>query len=417
MKNKLQPVRGTRDVWGQEIEYFSHVINTAKQIANRYNFGELITPIFENSEVFHRSIGETTDIISKETYTFLDRDKDSLTLRPEFTAGVVRAFISNGLTQTLPAKFFSAGPIFRHERPQKCRYRQFNQINFEFIGSKEYRADVELIMAGCDLLKALKLYDNITLEINTIGDLESRVNYREKLVAYLSKYKEELSDVSKERLEKNPMRILDSKDENDRRIIKDAPSIDSCLTDEAKAFFENVKNGLNDLGVKFKVNPKLVRGLDYYCHTVFEFITTELGSQGTVLAGGRYDGLISLMGGPATPAVGFAAGVERLAELMLQNKTELPKSKVIALIPIGQKAEDHAMSLAHALRAQGCAIEYNFTSDISKRMKHANRISASHTLIFGDDELAQNVYKLKDMNSGAELTHDFAKLCAYLKVL
>ncbi len=414
MKLNLQPVRGTKDVYGKDGEFFNYIIATARRISQNYNFQEIITPIFEFSEVFHRSIGEATDIISKETYTFIDRDKDSLTLRPEFTAGVIRAFISNGLTQSIPLKFFSAGPTFRHERPQKGRYRQFNQLNCEFIGAKEPLSDVEVIVLATDILKSLKLDKSATLELNTVGDVESRKIYRERLVTYLSKYKDELSETSKERLIKNPLRILDSKDAGDRKILTDAPLITASLTDAAKAFFDGVLKGLAEMKVSYKINPKLFRGLDYYTHTVFEFTTDQLGSQGTILAGGRYDGLVSHMGGPQVPAVGFASGVERLMELMKENKFELPASKLISMIPIGAKAEAKAMTLAHILRSQDLNIEYNFTADLGKRMKHANKIGAQAVIIFGDDELKQHKFKVKNMTSGEEVFCNEAEIVAVL---
>jgi histidyl-tRNA synthetase len=417
MKLNLQPVRGTKDVFGKDSEFFNFIISSARNISQHYNFQEIITPIFEFSEVFHRSIGEATDIISKETYTFIDRDKDSLTLRPEFTAGVIRAFVSNGLTQSIPLKFFSAGPTFRHERPQKGRYRQFNQLNFEFIGAKEPFSDVEAIVLATDILKALKLDKSATLELNTVGDMESRRIYRERLVAYLQKYKDELSETSKERLHQNPLRILDSKDAGDRKLLADAPLITASLTDSAKAFFDGVLEGLAAMKVSYVINPKLFRGLDYYTNTVFEFTTDKLGSQGTILAGGRYDGLVSHMGGPQVPAVGFASGIERLMELMKENHFELLAPKVISMIPIGVMAERKAMTLAHILRSQGLNVEYNFTPDLSKRMKHANKIGVSAVIIFGDEELERHEFKVKNMSTGEEVICNEAEIVAVLNAI
>jgi histidyl-tRNA synthetase len=274
----LQPIRGTRDISGDELLIHNAIIQKARKISLNYNFEEIATPIFEMSEVFHRTLGETSDIVSKETYTFQDRDGSYITLRPEFTAGIVRSAISNSLLQSMPRRYFSAGPVFRHERPQKCRYRQFHQLNFEIFGSSDYTADVECIMLACDILKSIGLQDAITLEISTLGDFQSRAAYREKLVEYFSRYKAELSEDSLVRLEKNPLRILDSKDEGDKKIVAGAPRIFDALNDESKARFDKVRNQLTKLNIHFIVNEKIVRGMDYYCHTVFEFTTKLLGS-------------------------------------------------------------------------------------------------------------------------------------------
>jgi histidyl-tRNA synthetase len=402
MASNLQPVRGTRDLLGRDILFCNKVIGEAKRIARLYNFDEIATPIFEFSEVFYRTLGDTSDIVSKETYTFLDRDKTSITLRPEFTAGVVRAFISNGLTQNLPQKFISSGPIFRHERPQKCRYRQFNQINCELIGSKDPNSDVEAIQLAIDILSVLGLKEYVKLEINSLGDAESRLNYKQKLIDYFTKYESELSEDSKMRLEKNPLRILDSKDENDKKLVRGAPRGIDCFTDAAKDYFAKVLSGLDNLGINYVTNDKLVRGLDYYTHTVFEFTTERLGSQGTVLAGGRYDGLVELMGGPSTPAVGFAAGVERLAELMQELGAALDTTGPVSLIPVGENAEEYAQKLAKELRANNIATDFEFTGNIAKRMKRANKINSPFAIIFGADELDKNIFKIKNMTSGEE---------------
>lgn len=400
---KLQPVRGTRDILGEDMLLHNHIVATARSISQVYNYKEISTPIFEFSEVFHRSIGEETDIISKETYTFLDREKTSITLRPEFTAGIVRALISNGLVQSIPLKFFSTGPVFRHERPQKCRYRQFNQLNFELMGPQEPISDAEIIMLALDLMQGIGLKDNIIVEINSLGDAQSRSTYRQKLVEYLEKYQSSLSQESKVRLTKNPLRILDSKDEGDRKILVEAPTIEGTMTDTAKGFFATVLETLENYGVQYKVNRKLVRGLDYYTHTVFEFTTEMLGSQGTVLAGGRYDGLVEIMGGSPTPAIGFAAGVERLAELMKANSFKPPLGKTFYLLPIGINAEKEAMLIAHQLRQASLVVEMDFSGNVSKRMKRANKINSTAVILFGDEELKQSVFKVKDMASGHEM--------------
>ncbi len=333
---ELQPVRGTRDLIGEEQRRHQHVIDTGRRIAATYGFDEWATPVFEDTRVFARTLGETSDVVTKEMYTFEDRGGDSITLRPENTAGVCRALVSNGLTQSLPQKVFYAGPMFRYERPQKGRYRQFHQIGVELIGPAEPLADAEAIACGWDILQALGVAEDTTLEINTLGDDESRTTYRAALVAYFSARKAGLSEDSLTRLERNPMRILDSKDERDKRIVADAPAIHPYLTEQAAAFYAALQRYLRQFAVPFVENPRIVRGLDYYSHTAFEFVTARLGAQGTVLAGGRYDGLVAEMGGPPTPAVGWAAGIERLA--MLLGEAPAPSAPV-AVVPVGEVAE------------------------------------------------------------------------------
>ncbi|MBN2752282.1 MAG: histidine--tRNA ligase, partial [Rhodospirillaceae bacterium] len=314
--SSLQSVRGTHDLLPEEMRAFRHVVETSRMTAALYGFAEMATPIFEFSGVFARTLGDTSDIVTKEMYTFADRKGESLTLRPEGTAGIARAFISNGLSNDLPFKVFYSGPMFRYERPQKGRQRQFHQVGVELLGVADPQADVEVVAMGRHILDSLGLKGNVTLEINTLGDVESREAYRDALVAYLSKHVADLSADSRERLDRNPLRILDSKDEGDRALIKDAPLLGAYLNESSRAFYDELKNGLLDLGLDFVENPHLVRGLDYYGHTAFEFTTDALGAQGTVMAGGRYDGLIKVMGGPSTPGVGWAAGVERLSMLL-----------------------------------------------------------------------------------------------------
>ena len=292
------------------------MIETGRAVAARYGYAEVATPIFEFTEVFARTLGETSDVVTKEMYSFTDRGGEALTLRPEYTAGVARAFISGALGQNLPVKLFCSGPMFRYERPQKGRLRQFHQIDVEVIGAPEPLADVEVIALGAQILRALGLAEHVRLELNTLGDPESRQAYRDRLVGYLSAYRDRLSPDSQARLERNPLRILDSKDEGDREILKGAPTLDASLNEASKAFFAGVRAGLDALGIAYAINPMLVRGLDYYTHTAFEFTTDRLGAQGAVLAGGRYDGLVAAMGGPDTPGIGWAAGVERLAMLL-----------------------------------------------------------------------------------------------------
>jgi histidyl-tRNA synthetase len=396
---KLQPVRGTKDLLFDEMRLFQHVTDNARAVSARFGFSEIATPIFEFTDVFKRTLGDTSDVVSKEMYSLEDRGGESLTLRPEFTAGIARAFISNGLAQHVPVKFFSTGPVFRYERPQKGRQRQFHQVNFEILGADQPQADIEAISLGFLLLKELGLAEHVTLEINSLGDDESRRNYREALVAYLQQYTDDLSEDSQTRLQVNPMRILDSKNEGDRAIVANAPKLADYYNETSQVFFDTVLAGLDALGIAYKINPKLVRGLDYYSHTAFEFTTDKLGAQSAVLAGGRYNGLIGMMGGTDTPAVGFAGGVERLM-LLSENTPKAPAP--IALIPIGETAEKEAQRLAYTLREAGFVIEYAFTGNLKKRMKKAGNHNAAAAIIFGEDELTSHQFVVKDFTTGQE---------------
>jgi histidyl-tRNA synthetase len=408
----LQPARGTHDFIGEEQRRFHRVADTARRVAATYGFDEWITPIFEDTAVFARTLGETSDVVTKEMYTFEDRGGDSVTLRPEGTAGVCRALVSNGLTQSLPQKVFYAGPMFRYERPQKGRYRQFHQIGTELIGPAEPLADAEVIACGWDILKALKVDADTILEINTLGDKPSRDAYRSALVAYFTEHQAALSEDSLTRLDRNPMRILDSKDEADRRIVADAPTIAPYLTGEAKAFYDKLKDHLIRFRVPFAENPRIVRGLDYYGHTAFEFVTTKLGAQGTVMAGGRYDGLVAEMGGPPTPAVGWAAGIERLAMLM---DTTPPAPSPVAVIPIGDAAEPIAIEILQSLRANGIRAEMSYRGNLKRRMERANRAGARAAVILGDDDIANGVAQVKDLATGTQEAVPFSHIPSRLR--
>lgn len=396
---ELQPARGTHDLTGEEQRRFHHVVETARRVAATYGFDEWQTPIFEDTRVFSRTLGDTSDVVTKEMYTFEDRGGDSVTLRPEGTAGVCRALVTNGLTQSLPQKVFYAGPMFRYERPQKGRYRQFHQIGLELIGPSEPLADAEVIACGWDILKALGVASETVLELNTLGDKESRDAYRAALVAYFTQHQGSLSQDSLNRLERNPMRILDSKDEADRRIVADAPTIDPYLTDEARGFYDALQAHLARFDVPFRKNPRIVRGLDYYGHTAFEFVTQRLGAQGTVMAGGRYDGLIAEMGGPRTPAVGWAAGIERLSMLLAQAP-DAPAP--VAVVPIGDAAEAAAIGVLQALRAAGIRAEMAYRGNLKRRMERANRAGSRAAVIIGSDDLAAGVAQVKDLGTGTQ---------------
>jgi len=403
----LQPVRGTQDLLPAAMRRHRAVVETARLHAARFGYDEITTPIFEFTDVFSRPIGETTDIVMKEMYSFADRGGEEVTLRPEYTAGIVRAVISNGLTQSLPLRFFASGPMFRYERPQKGRFRQFHQIDVELIGVKEPQGDVEVIALGADILGALGVVSRAELHLNTLGDVESRKGYRDALVAYFTQHAHKLSEDSRKRLERNPLRILDSKDEADIALSAAAPHFEEYLTPASRDFFARVRDGLDALDIRYKLDPRLVRGLDYYTHTAFEFVTTELGSQGAVLAGGRYDGLMSVLGGPETSGVGWAAGIERLA-LMIAEPTSPPRP--LALVPIGADGEALALKLAQELRRDGFSVDLAYSGNLQKRMRRADRVKARVAVILGEDELKRGQAAVRDLDTGTQAEVPLAAL-------
>lgn len=396
---KLQNVRGTYDLYGAAKRKVKKVINTAAAVVEKYGFEEIETPIFEFTEVFARNLGDTSDIVTKEMYCFEDRGGESLTLRPEGTAGIVRSFISEGMQQNLPVKLYYAGPMFRYERPQKGRQRQFTQFGVEMLGVAVPQADVEVIAMAYEFLEKLGLDGAVTVEINSLGDTESRDAYRTKLVEYLKAHYDELSEDSKNRLEKNPLRVLDSKEECDRQVVANAPLYADSLNEASAAFFKDVLKGLDLLGIKYHVNNRLVRGLDYYSHTVFELTTDKLGAQGTVLAGGRYDGLIAQMGGGNVAGIGWACGVERLA-MLLEEDVSLPRP--VAVIPVGEDVADEAVKIAYQLRKAGFRVDHGYSGNLKKRMIKANKANAFKAVIIGSEELAAGMATLKDLDAGTQ---------------
>jgi histidyl-tRNA synthetase len=410
----LQPVRGTQDLLPEAARRHRRVVEAARAAAELYLYAEMATPIFEFTEVFARPIGEETDIVAKEMYTFTDRSGEEITLRPENTAGVVRAVLSNGLTQQTPLKFFYSGPMFRYERPQKGRFRQFHQIGIELLGVAGPQGDVEVIALGHRILEALGIGDRIVLEINTLGDPESRASYRGNLRRYFTGHFAALSEDSRRRLEHNPLRILDSKDPADQRLCAEAPDFSEFLSPQSRDFFARVCDGLDSFGIACRPNPRLVRGLDYYTHTVFEFVTESLGAQGTVLAGGRYDGLVELMGGPIMPGVGWAAGIERLA-MLIAEPTAPPRP--IALVPVGAVGEQAALPLAERLRSAGLAVDLGYSGNLARRMRRADRLGARAAVLLGEDELARGAATVRDLDSGAQSEVPLAELPARLKAL
>ncbi|MEO0689425.1 MAG: histidine--tRNA ligase [Pseudomonadota bacterium] len=386
-KNTPKAIRGTQDIFGPDAEAFAFVVETFERVRRLYRFRRAEFPVFEKTEVFARSLGETTDVVSKEMYSFEDRGGDSLTLRPEFTAGIARAYLTNGWQQHAPLKVATHGPLFRYERPQKGRYRQFHQIDAEIIGAAEPQADVELLAMADQLLRELGI-EGVTLHLNTLGDAESREAWRAGLIDYFGKVRGELSEDSQERLEKNPLRILDSKDPRDKVFLHDAPKIDAFLSDEALAFFESVTSGLDAAGVKWTRAQSLVRGLDYYRHTAFEFIPDEgsaaadaLGAQSTVLGGGRYDGLMESLGGPATPAVGWAAGIERLA-MLVGERGDPPLDAMVLVEEDAGLAK--ATQMLRALRQEGFIADMIATGSKKKRYDKAVKQNPRAILRFNE---------------------------------
>ena len=407
MNNKIQNVRGTSDIFGKELKLFNEIIKISKKRSLQHNFQEIETPIFEFSEIFEK-IGNDSDIISKEVYKFQDRSDNSLTLRPEFTASIIRAFINNSnFHSNLPTKLFSFGPVFRYDRPQKGRRRQFHQINFEIIGSKHILTDCDILLLAYNILNDLKIAKKATLNINSLGNSKVREKYEEKLTKYLTKFKTDLSEDSKIRLENNPLRILDSKNKKDQEILINAPKINDFYDLETEENLENIKKILEQQNIDYKINYNLVRGLDYYNGLVFEFITDEIGAQNTILAGGRYDKLISQMSGPDLPAIGFAAGIERLSLLIKKNITE---DRAISLIYIGDKQENYAFDIANKIRNLNINLEIIYGKNIKKQMQRANSINSKFAIIIGSEEKESKVFKLKNLDDSSEEKLNFKDL-------
>lgn len=407
MSNKVAPLRGMKDLLPEDFRIHKYIETTAKKISELYGYEGFATPLLESANIFDRTLGDTSDVVSKEMYSFADKKGRIIALRPEFTASIIRAFISNGLKQNLPLKLFSSGPLFRYDRPQEGRQRQFHQLNFEYIGAVGSYSDAETISMASRLLTELGLTDDIVLELNSLGCSESREKYQSALIEYFKKYENELSDDSKQRLEKNPLRILDSKDEADIKLSENAPLITSYYTNDSAKYFDDVKSYLDILKVKYKINPKLARGLDYYCHTAFEFITNKLGAQGTLLAGGRYDGLTKLMGEEEIPAIGFAAGIERIA--LMGNFTP-EKTRPTIIMPIGDECFDYCINLTEQLRNKNIATTLSSSGKIGKRMQNALNNNAKYVIFIGSDEQAKGVCKLKDLDQNSEAEVDISKL-------
>ncbi len=396
---KLQPVRGTKDLFVEDYDKHEAIIEIAKKIAENYGYQGIALPIFEFANVFKRSLGESSDVVGKEMYSFFDKGNEEITLRPEFTAGICRSYISNGLNHLLPLKLFTYGPLFRYERPQKGRQRQFHQLDYEFLGPVSPEIDAEIIAMAANLLENIGVLQDTTLELNSLGCSETRKSYQGALVEYLKKFEQDLSEDSKVRLYKNPLRILDSKDDGDKKILTDSPKINNYFTKEAAEFFGKLQEYLNLLGIKFNVNPSLVRGLDYYNHTAFEFITTALGAQGTVLGGGRYNGLIKLMGGDNTPGIGFAAGIERLA---LLSNLSLTKPRSCAIIVLDNEYISTAIKIANDLRNKNIPVHLEYGIKFDKALKNAVKSNCNFAIFIGEEELKNASVKLKNLDTRME---------------
>jgi histidyl-tRNA synthetase len=407
----VQPVRGTQSLLGEDADRLATVVAAFDRVRRLYGFKRVEVPTIEHTQVFARTIGETTDVVSKEMYSFEDRGGESITLRPELTAGICRAYLSEGWQQYAPLKVAAAGSAFRYERPQKGRFREFHQLDAEIIGAAEPQADVELLAFADQLLKELGIEGTI-LKLNTLGDPETRSAWRDALYEHFRAHASALSEDSQTRLGRNPLRILDSKAHQDWRVVDSAPAIDEFLTSEAADFFGKVTAGLDAAGIKWERAPRLVRGLDYYRHTAFEFITDRLGAQGTVLGGGRYDGLIEALGGPHTPAVGWAAGIERLAMMIDAPETDRPTA---VIVPLGERAETAAQRLLAELRRAGLAADMAYRGNMKKRLSRANDAGATYALIIGDDELDRGEAQLKNLSSGEQRSVPLETVAELLK--
>lgn len=411
MNDLIAPIRGMKDIYLNEYSIFKYIENTAYELAQLYGFQGIQTPIAESVSVFDRTLGENSDVISKELYSFPDKKGRMMALRPEFTAGIMRAILSNKLQHNLPLRLFSFGPLFRYDRPQEGRQRQFHQLNFEVIGQKSSIIDAEMISCAQDLLEKFEISKDLTLELNSLGCTESKIAYHKALSEYFDQYVSELSEDSQRRLLKNPLRILDSKDKKDRIICHDAPQIADYYTKHAQQYLDAVCTNLDALHINYKINSRLVRGLDYYSDIIFEYTTTKLGAQNTILAGGRYDGLAKIMGGPDLPAIGFAAGYERII-LMRQFQSIL--NKPVYIIPLNSDASKVSLILAQALRQNDIVTKIEMEGKASKRMQTAISDNAKYVIFIGEDEIKGNFYNLKDLDNKNEQKLPLQELIAIL---
>ena len=409
---KIKPVRGTHDLFGKEVRKFNFIITEVKEIARKFGFDEMITPIFENSELFKKPLGEQSDVVLKEMYTFTDRNEDELTLRPEYTTPMIRAAISNGLLNNLPAKFFGTGQMFRRERPQKGRYRQFNQINFENFGTDDFFADVEMINLANQLLKKIIPDNNFTLHINTLGNRENLQNFKKILSKYFKDHQNSLSVDSKSKIESNPLRILDSKNIQDKEIVLQSPKLIELISQAELKSYEEIKDCLSDLSIPIFEDLNLVRGLDYYCHTVFEFKTNEIGSQDTLIGGGRYNGLIKTLGGKDIPGIGWAGGIERI---MLLMKDVIETTEVIHLSIKDSTLKKHALKIYDHLIKSNFSVHWNYKYNLKKSLSLASEKNAKYIIIVGSEEQNNNNYVLKNLSNGDQKTVNLNNILDHIK--
>ena len=409
---KINPIRGTHDLFGDEIKKFNKIISEVKFVANQFNFNELITPIFESSELFKKPLGELSDVVLKEMYTFKDRNEEDITLRPEYTTPMIRAAISNGLLNNLPAKFFGTGPMFRRERPQKGRYRQFNQINFENFGSNDFFADVEIIHLANTILKKILPYSKIKLHINSLGTKENLRKYKKVLSIFFNENKTLLSNESSHKINSNPLRILDSKNEEDKEIINKSPKLIEFLSKADLQDYSEIKKCLIDLEIPIYENLNLVRGLDYYCNTVFEFKTNEIGSQDTLIGGGRYNGLIKTLGGKDIPGVGWAGGIERIMLLMKNVPTD---DRAIHLAVLDPNFKIQAIKIYNFLIKNNLSVYWNYKYNLKKSLSTANEKKANYILIIGENENANNNFSVKNLSNGNQEVKNINNILDFIK--
>ena len=408
---KLRPVRGTHDLYGNNIKKYNNIFKTVSELAKLFSFSEIQTPIFEFSNLFLKPLGEQSDVVLKEMYTFKDRNDELLTLRPEYTTPMIRSALTNNLMDDLPLKVYGIGPMFRRERPQKGRYRQFNQINFEVFGSNNFMVDLELIILAYEILKKLLPSKNLILNLNSLGTSQNLIDYKDKLKKFFNDNKSKLSQESYEKINSNPLRILDSKQETDIALSNKAPSINEFLSIETKNHFEELKRGLEYHNIKYTENHKLVRGLDYYCSTVFEFKANNLGSQDTILGGGRYDGLIKTLGGPDIPGIGWAAGIERISMLMNNIKDN---SKILHIAINDEKFKNHLLKLIKNLKENNIKFYWNYKYNLKKSLQKANREKITNIIIIGENEYNKDFYTLKKLDKGNQFEIKLNDLKKYL---
>ena len=407
-------LKGMKDRYSDDIRKYDFIIHTAKKIFSKYGFEKIITPVLEDTELFRRSVGDETDVVSKEMYEFKDKGNRSVSMRPEGTAGVVRAYLEAGFHKSDPiVKWFYNGPMYRYEAPQKGRYREFHQVGAEIFGIRSPYIDAEIIKMGCEFLEKLGI-TGLTVELNSLGNLESRKKYIDDLKKFMAERLDKLSEDSKRRYEKNPLRALDSKDKGDQEQFKDAPKLYDYLDEESKKYFEDTKKYLELLNIKYVENPKLVRGLDYYSDTVFEIKSDKLGAQATVLAGGRYDRLLEILDNVKIPAIGFAAGMERISMLMDESLIEQEKDRVYVVY--FDDTKEYFVKIVKELRKNDIRVNFDYNpKSFSAQMKKANKINAEYVLILGEEEQQENVITLKKFSTGEQEKYSLGKVLKILK--